>query len=388
MQRFLVFVIFLPLSVNAGQNPGDPLTHSTPNPIVEKSPDSGTRGVRLKDLVSIEGVRSNQLIGYGLVVGLNGTGDRQQTQFSVQSLTNLLQRMGVSISPAGIMVKNTAAVLVTATLPPFAQPGTTVDATVSAIGDASNLQGGILVMTTLRGINGQVYASAQGPVVTGGFAAGRMQNSATVNHPTVGRIPNGIVVERPAPSVAIGSTIHLQLKDADFTTAARVAEAVNRRFGTGGAIAHADNSALVTVNLPQEFASRPTEFVSEIERLSAEPDRIARVVVNERTGTVVLGKDVRIAPVAIMHGNLTVEVQTVNTVAPPGPFSSAPAEVVPQTTVTAKDEKARNVVLKDGATVEELVKALAAIGSTTRDVIAILENLRAAGALDAELDVI
>jgi flagellar P-ring protein precursor FlgI len=388
MQRFLVFVIFLPWLLNAGQNPGDPLTHSASNPIVEKSPDSAARGVRLKDLVSIEGVRSNQLIGYGLVVGLNGTGDRQQTQFSVQSLTNLLQRMGVSISPAGIMVKNTAAVLVTATLPPFAQPGTTVDATVSAIGDASNLQGGILVMTTLRGINGQVYASAQGPVVTGGFAAGRTQNSATVNHPTVGRIPNGIVVERPAPSVAIGRTIHLQLKDADFTTAARVAEAVNRRFGSGGAIAHADNSALVTVNLPQEFASRPTEFVSEIERLSAEPDRIARVVVNERTGTVVLGKDVRIAPVAIMHGNLTVEVQTVNTVAPPGPFSSTPAEVVPQTTVTAKDEKARNVVLKDGATVEELVKALAAIGSTTRDVIAILENLRAAGALDAELDVI
>ncbi len=345
-------------------------------------------GVRLKDLVSIEGVRTNQLIGYGLVVGLNGTGDRQQTLFSVQSLTNLLQRMGVSVSPTTITVKNTAAVLVTATLPPFAQPGTTIDATVSAIGDANNLQGGILVLTTLRAINGQVYASAQGPVVTGGFAVGRTQNSATVNHPTVGRIPNGISVERPAPSQAIGNVIHLQLREADFTTAARVAAAVNRRFGSRDPVAHADNSALVSVNLPAQYSTHPTEFISELERLSAEPDRIARVVVNERTGTVVLGKDVRIAPVAVMHGNLTVEIQTVFTATQPGEYSSAQPEVVPQTTVAAKDEKARNLVLKNGATVEELVKALASIGSTTRDVIAILENLRAAGALDAELDII
>ncbi len=388
MRLLLSFLVLGPVLAAAGQGSDDSKPVAPP-PKIEKAQDAGAPGgVRLKDLVSIEGVRTNQLIGYGLVVGLNGTGDRQQTQFSVQSLTNLLQRMGVSVSPTAITVKNTAAVLVTATLPPFAQPGTTIDATVSAIGDSSNLQGGILVLTTLHGINGQVYGSAQGPVVTGGFAAGRSQNSATVNHPTVGRIPNGISVERAAPSLAIGSTIHLQLKDADFTTAARVAEAVNRRFGAQNPIAHADNSALVSVSLPPQFSARPTEFISEIERLSAEPDRVARVVVNERTGTVVLGKDVRIAPVAVMHGNLTVEVQTVNTVAQPGPFSSAPAEVVPQTTVAAKDEKARNVVLKNGATVEELVKALASIGSTTRDVIAILENLRAAGALDAELDVI
>ena len=257
---------------------------------LDKTPNSG---VRLKDLVSIEGVRTNQLIGYGLVVGLNGTGDRQQTLFSAQSLTNLLQRMGVSVSPTTITVKNTAAVLVTATLPPFAQPGTTIDATVSAIGDANNLQGGILVLTTLRAINGQVYASAQGPVVTGGFAVGRTQNSATVNHPTVGRIPNGISVERPAPSQAIGNVIRLQLKEADFTTAARVAAAVNRHFASREPVAHAENSALVSVNLPAQYSTHATEFISELERLSAEPDRIARVVVNERTGTVVLGKDVR-----------------------------------------------------------------------------------------------
>jgi flagellar P-ring protein precursor FlgI len=346
------------------------------------------RGVRLKDLVTIEGVRSNQLVGYGLVVGLNGTGDRQQTQFSVQSLTNLLQRMGVSVSPQTVTVKNTAAVIVTATMPPFAQPGATVDATVAAIGDASNLQGGLLVLTSLRGANGQVYATAQGSVVTGGFVAGRSSaNSQTVNHPTVGLIPNGVSIERAAPSVPIGTVVKLQLKDADFTTSARVAAAVNRHFGKNE-LAHAENSGLVSVVVPPNYTSQPTEFVAELEGLSVDPDRAARVVINERTGTVVLGKDVHIAPVAIMHGNLTVEIQTTYMPVEPGPFSAAPPAVVPQTAVNAKDEKARDVVLKDGATVEELVKALAAIGSTTRDVIAILENLRAAGALDAEVEVI
>ncbi len=346
-------------------------------------------GVRLKDLVSIEGVRTNQLVGYGLVVGLNGTGDSQQTVFSIQSLTNLLQRMGVSVSPGLIMVRNTAAVMVTATLPPFAQPGITIDATVGAIGDAKNLQGGLLVLTTLRGINGQVYATAQGPLITGGFVAGRGgANSQTVNHPTVGRLPNGVSVEKVAPSVPLGNVIRLQLREADFTTAARVAAAVNRRFGGGASIAHADNSALVSVNLPHQYSTEPTEFVSELERVSVEPDRMARVVINERTGTVVFGQDVHISPVAIMHGNLTVEIQTTYTTATPGEMSAAPAAVVPETTVSAKDEKAKNVVLKDGATVEELVKALGSIGSTTRDVIAILENLRAAGALDADLEII
>ena len=346
-------------------------------------------GVRLKDLVTIEGVRTNQLVGYGLVVGLNGTGDRQQTQFSAQSLTNLLQRMGVSVSPTSITVKNTAAVMVTATLPPYAQPGTTVDATVAAVGDASNLQGGLLILTTLRGINGQAYGTVQGPVITGGFVAGRgAANSQTVNHPTVGRIPNGVSVERAAPSVAIGNLVKLQLKEADFTTSARIAAAINQHFKEGVPIAHADNSALVSVVVPKKFVDQSTEFISELELLDAQPDRLARVVVNERTGTVVLGQDVRIAPVTVVHGNLTVEIQTVLTQTTPPPFSSVAPEVVPQTTVTAKDDKAKNVVLKQGATVEELVKALAAIGSTTRDVIAILENLRAAGALDAELEVI
>jgi flagellar P-ring protein FlgI len=344
------------------------------------------RGVRLKDLVTIEGVRTNQLVGYGLVVGLNGTGDRQQTLFSAQSLTNLLQKMGVSISPTSITVKNTAAVIVTATLPAFAQPGTNIDATVAAIGDASNLQGGLLVLTTLRGVNGQVYATVQGPVITGGFIAGRSSaNSQTVNHPTVGRIPNGVSIERLAPSTPLGNSVKLQLKEADFTTAARVSETINHKFATS---ARADNSSLVTVTLPAAYNGRPIEFIAELERLTVEPDQIAKVIVNERTGTVILGNQVRIAPVAIMHGNLTVQIQTRYIPVPTGPFNSGPGSVVPEVKVGAKDEKSRSVLLNEGATVEELVRSLAAIGSTTRDVIAILESLKAAGALDAQLEVI
>jgi flagellar P-ring protein precursor FlgI len=292
----------------------------------------------------------------------------------------------VSISPTLITVKNTAAVIVTATLPPYAQPGTTVDATAAAIGDATNLQGGLLVLTTLRGVNGQVYATVQGPVITGGFVAGRSSaNSQTVNHPTVGRIPNGASVERLAPSIPLGNIVKLQLKEADFTTAARISAAINNRFSS---TAHADNSSLVTVNLPSSYANRSIEFIAELERLTVEPDQIAKVVINERTGTVILGNDVRIAPVAIMHGNLTVQIQTHLVPVPTGPFSSGPGSVVPEINVGAKDEKSRSVLLKEGTTVEELVKSLAAIGSTTRDVIAILESLRAAGALDAELEVI
>jgi flagellar P-ring protein precursor FlgI len=346
-------------------------------------------GVRLKSLVSIEGVRGNQLVGYGLVVGLNGTGDKQQTLFPVQSLINMLERMGVNMSslPSGsITVKNTAAVIVTATLPPFGQAGTLVDATVGAVGDASNLQGGLLVLTTLRGVNGQVYATVQGTVITAGFVAGRSANSTSVNHPTAGRIPNGVTIERPAPSVAIGSVIKLQLNEADFETSVRISAAVNEHFHSVNPVAHAENSALVSISLPEDYKARPIEFVAEVESLLVEPDRVARVVINERTGTVVLGAEVHISPVAIIHGNLTVAIRTRPLVVPGGLLGAS--TTVPETTVAARDDKSRNLVLKEGATVEELVRALASIGSTTRDVVAILESLKAAGALEAELEVI
>jgi len=349
---------------------------------------SALPAARLKDLVDVEGVRDNQLLGYGLVVGLAGTGDKQQTVFTNQSLTNILERMGVSVSPAAILVKNTAAVMVTATLPAFAQPGVHLDATVASTGDASNLRGGILLLTSLRGADGQVYAVAQGAVVTGGFLAGRGGNTQTVNHPTVGRTPSGATVERAAPSVEPKSVVRLQLRQSDFTTSARIVEAVNRKFPNPSAPrAHAENSGLISVNIPAEFVSRSTEFLAELENLTVEADRPARVVINERTGTIVLGKEVRVAPVAILHGNLSVEVETVATVSQPNPMAQGTTEVVPQTAVGAKEDKARTVVLREGATVEELVRALNAVGSTPRDIIAILQGLRSAGALEADVEV-
>jgi flagellar P-ring protein precursor FlgI len=349
---------------------------------------AGTREVRLKELVSLEGVRDNQLVGYGLVVGLNGTGDKRQTLFTAQSLTNILQQMGVTVPPSGILVRNTAAAMVTATLPPFAQPGSRIDVTVAAIGDAPSLQGGLLIMTSLRGIDGQVYSVAQGPVVTGGFIVGAVGTTQTVNHPTVGRIPAGATIERLAPSAAPANQVKLQLHSADFTTAVRIAEAVNHHFSKSPAIAHPDNSALVSISVPPDYSTRGTEFVAELESLTVETDRPAKVVINERTGTIVMGKEVRVSPVAIMHGNLTVEIQTAFNVSQPSELAGGTTAVVPQVNVGVKEEKARNVVLKEGATVEELVRALTSIGSTARDIIAILQALRSAGALESEIQVI
>lgn len=343
---------------------------------------------RLKDLVSIEGVRDNQLVGYGMVVGLNRTGDKQQTIFTTQSLAALLEKMGVAVTATAIKVANTASVMVTATLPPFAQPGTKIDITASAIGDASNLQGGTLLMTSLHASNGEIYAIAQGPIVTGGFVAGQGGVSQTVNHPTVGRGPEGATVERVAPSVVPGLHIRLQLRNADFMTSTRIAEAINKLYPGPKPVAQPENSALVAVDAPETWKNRITEFIADLEEVRVEVDVPARIVVNERTGTIVMGKDVRIAPVAILHGNLSVEIQTDLLVSQPPPGSRGTTEVVPQQTVRATTQPAKNVILKQGATVEELVRALTAIGSTPRDIIAILQNLRAAGALDADLEVI
>lgn len=346
-------------------------------------------GVRLKDLANWEGVRDNPLVGYGLVVGLNGTGDKRQTVFSAQSLANLLEKMGVTVNPTAIQVRNMAAVMVTANLPAFGQPGVKLDVHVAAIGDSSNLQGGLLILTPLKGADGQVYAVAQGPVVTGGFVAGRGGNNQTVNHPTAGRVPNGGIIERGPPSVAPGGKLRLQLRQPDYTTAARVADLINKRFGSGGpAVARAENSALVVIDTPPRYSMRPVQLVAEIENLPVEADRQNRIVINERTGTIVMGKEVRIAPMAIMHGALSVEIQTQFEVSQPAPLSGGQTAVTPNVGVRANEEKAKAVLLKNGATVEDLVKALSAIGSTARDVIAILQNLKAAGGLDAELEVI
>ena len=340
---------------------------------------------RLKELASLEGVRDNQLMGYGLVVGLNGTGDKRQTVFSAQALTNILKRMGVTVNPTAILVRNMAAVMVTATLPPFAQPGTRIDVTAAAIGDSTNLQGGMLLLTSLQGPDGEVYAAAQGALLTGGFVAGGGGNAQTLNHPTVGRIPSGAIIERSPPTVAPSEKFRLQLRQADFSTAARVAEALNQRFPNA---AHAESSGAVLVTVPTAFSSRPVEFIAEMENLTVEADRIQRIVINERTGTVVLGKDVRISPVAILHGALSVEVRTTFEVSQPNPLAQGQTTTVPKINVDAKEARAQNVVLGQGATVEDLVRALQAIGSTARDIIAVLQNMRSAGALSAEIEAI
>jgi flagellar P-ring protein precursor FlgI len=342
--------------------------------------------VRLKELASLEGVRDNQLIGYGVVVGLNGTGDKRQPVFPAQTLANLLERMGVQVAATAIQVRNVASVMVTANLPPFAQPGVKLDVHVAAVGDSTNLQGGLLIMTPLKGGNAVVYAVAQGPVVTGGFMAGRGGNGTTVNHPTAGRIPGGAIVEQPAPSVMPADKLRWQLKQSDFTTAARMAAAINKRFLTP--VANCESSGVVVVKLPEDWKNREVEFIAETEALTLEADRQGRVVVNERTGTIVLGREVVIHPVSILQGNLTVRIETTYEASQPNPLSKGETVVVPKVKVAAKEDSAKNLTLKNGATVDDLVRALMAVGSTPRDIIAVLQNLRSAGALEAEIEVI
>lgn len=343
--------------------------------------------VRLKDIASLAGIRDNQLVGYGLVVGLKGTGDKRQTYFSAQSLANLLDRMGIQVNPNAMQVRNTAAVIVTATLPPFAESGHKVDIQVAAIGDATSLQGGLLVLTPLKAPDGRVFAVAQGPVITGAFSAGTgTGNSMTLNHPTAGRIPNGAIVEQAAPSVLPDQELKWQLNEADFTTAARMATAINVRFKNP--LAKTLNAGSVAVEIPTEYSGRVVEFVSEMETLTLETDARQRIIVNERTGTIVLGKEVRIRPVSILHGNLSVDIQTSFEVSQPTPFGRGETTTIPKVGVAVQEEQARRVNLKEGATVEDLVAALVAIGSTPRDIISILQSLKASGALDAHLEVI
>lgn len=345
---------------------------------------------RLKELVSVEGVRDNQLIGYGLVVGLAGTGDKRQTGFPIQSLTNLLERMGVSVSPTAIQVRNTAAVMVTATLPPFAQPGTRIDVNVAAVGDSTNLQGGLLLLTPLKSAAGQVFAVAQGPVSTGGFLAGRAgTNSQTVNHPTAGRVPQGAIVELTPPSTLNANMVRLQLRRADSTNAAKISDVINQRFaGNRPPVAHAQSPALVLVDVPPAYKERTVEFLAAIENLRIDPDRPAKIVINERTGTISLGKEIRLAPVSVLHGGLAVEIETTYDVSQPEPLSKGDTTVTPKVGVGVKEEKAKALTLKEGATVDDLVRGLQAIGATARDIISILQNLQSAGALEAELEII
>jgi flagellar P-ring protein precursor FlgI len=342
---------------------------------------------RIKDVAAFEGVRDNQLVGYGLVVGLNGTGDRNQTFFSTQTLANILQRSGIIVSPDQVRVKNIAAVMATATLPPFIRQGSRIDVTVSSIGDAQNIQGGVLIMTTLRAADNMVYATAQGPVALGGYSAGGTGNRVQINHPTVGRIPNGALVEK-AVEVEFGgkSSLNLVLYSSDFTTASRAARSINDLVGAK--VASAVDGRTIAVAVPAEYSSRAVEFMALVENAKMDVDLPARVVMDEKTGTVVMGKDVKIAEVSIIHGSLSLQIGSVFAVSQPQGFSQGQTKVVPETTVAAQEDKSKTVTLREGASVEEVVRALSAIGAGPRDVIAILQAIKAAGALQAELEII
>jgi flagellar P-ring protein precursor FlgI len=347
--------------------------------------EDSVRKALIRDVATVEGVRDNPVLGYGMVVGLKGTGDRQQTVFTTQTLANLLQRMGVQAPGATMRVNNVAAVFVTANLPPFARPGTRLDVTVSSVGDAKSLEGGLLLLTPLYGADGRVYGAAQGPVTVGGYSAGGAGNSKQVNHPTVGRIPGGGVVERDsALDLRRADKVSLLLSESDFSTAEEVTVAINKEFGK--TMAAAVDGRRVEINA----AGAPDlpALLARVENLSVEVHRRARVVVNERTGTIVMGKDVRLGAVSILHGNFSIEIATVFTVSQPEGFSRGETAVVPQPSVQAQETPARRIELTQGASVEQLVNGLQTIGATARDVIAILQAIKAAGALEAELEVI
>jgi flagellar P-ring protein precursor FlgI len=351
--------------------------------------DSGLKQARIRDISSVEGVRENSLAGYGLVVGLNGTGDRQQTLFPVQTLGNVLLRMGVHIpTPQSITVKNIAAVMVTANLPPFARPGTQLDVNVSSVGDAKSLEGGYLVLATLHGPDGQVYATAQGPVVLGGFSAGGQGSSVTLNHPTAGRVPSGGTVERDA-AVDLGrlSELTLLLRQPDYLTAQEVAATINKTLNKDQA--RAVDGRRVIIKVVSQSAEGSTSLLSKIENLPVTIHAPARVILNERSGTVVMGHEVTLSACSIMHGNLAVQITTQFEVSQPNAFSQGgQTVVVPQTTVTARESPAKHIELPAGATVQDLISGLQSIGASARDIIAIIEAVNAAGALNAELEVI
>lgn len=345
-----------------------------------------SQAARIKDIAAFDGVRDNQLVGYGLLVGLNGSGDSDQTKFPVQSLVNMLERMGVTVNRNDVKVKNVAAVLVTATLPPFAKQGTKLDVAVSSLGDAKTIAGGTLVMTPLKGADNQVYAVAQGSVLTNSFAFGGQGASATKNHPTAGRISGGALVERELPNVLLGkSSLRLNLSQPDFTTASRVVSTINKNFK--GVAASSDGGS-VMVQIPDEFASRPVEFIAQVETLEVTQDVPARVVVNERTGTIVMGDKVKITSVAVSHGNLALTIKETPKVSQPNPLSKGETAVVPRTELKVQEEQKRLSVLPDGNTIGDVVRGLNLLGVTPRDLISILQAIKAAGALQAELVII
>ncbi len=339
--------------------------------------------VRIKDIASIKGIRSNQLIGYGLVVGLNGSGDKSGAAFTMQSLANIIKRMGVNVPVGSLKVKNVAAVIITAKLPPFARIGARLDIIVSSVGDAKSLSGGTLLLTPLKGVDGKVYALAQGPLALGGAGGG----GAVKNHLLVARISGGATIEREISiKLEDKKSIMMSLYNPDFTTISRVAKIIN--VSTGLKVAKAVDSGSINIMIPPKMKGSVPEFIAQIEKLHVLPDKIAKIVVNEKTGTVIIGADVSISTVAVAHGNLTITIKENKEVSQPEPFSEGETVVKKDVNVDIKEEDVQVMVLPKTSTIGELVKALNAIGVTPRDLISIFQSIKAAGALQAELEII
>ena len=340
---------------------------------------------RLKDIVNIEGVRDNPLTGFGLVVGLNGTGD-SSASFTNQSMKMMLERMGIS-TQQGVKVKNVAAVIVTTMLQPFARQGSTLDVTLSSLGDAKSLQGGTLIMTPLKGADGKIYAVAQGPVSIGGFSAEGANQKVQKNHPTVARISGGAIIEREVPFELNGEqTLQLSLKNPDFTTADRIAKGINDLFGNP--LAHARDSGAVILMVPPEYQGRIVGFLSRLETAEIEPDMQAHIIVNERTGTIVMGENVRISTVALAHGDLSIRITEKPEVSQPAPLSKGVPVVTNTTQIDVQEKMSRVIEMQEGVTLGDLVRGLNSIGVTPRDLISILQAIKAAGALQADLQIL
>jgi flagellar P-ring protein precursor FlgI len=340
--------------------------------------------VRVKDVAALQGYQPVPLIGYGLVIGLNKTGDRRQTVFTAQTLASMLERMGVGVAGDGIKIENTAAVMVTAELPPFARTGARIDVTAASIGDARSLQGGVLLATALRAPDGTPHALAQGALSIGGFGGGTGGTSVQVNHLTVGRVPGGGLVQVGQRAVVPDAErILLSLKEADFSTAHRLADAISANLGA--ASAEAVDAGTVAVRVPPEYRQSVPDLMARLEGLRVDVDAPARVVINERTGTVVIGSDVRIGRAAVAHGNLSVRISTRYDVSQPNPLAGGQTAVVPREKVEIDEGSARLVALDEGVTLDNVVAALNALGATPRDIIAIMQALKESGALRAQL---
>ncbi|HMM37875.1 MAG TPA: flagellar basal body P-ring protein FlgI [Desulfovibrio sp.] len=342
--------------------------------------------VRLKDIATFSGVRTNELVGYGLVVGLSGTGDGTSSAFTVRSMVNMLDKMGVQVDPTKIKPKNVAAVMVTSKMSAAAKPGSNLDVAVSSLGDAKSLLGGVLLLTPLKGVDGQIYALAQGPLTIGGFSASGEAATAQKNIATVGRIPNGAVVERGVPfKFNSQESMTLSLNNGDFSTVMQVVNRINSSLG--GGYAKAQDASTIELSVPDRFRGNMVPLMASLENLDVSPDARARVVVDEKTGTVVVGNDVRLSRVAVAHGNLQIVISESQQVSQPGPFSQGRTVTTPQTNVSVNEQNNR-LMLVEGATLQELVDGLNSIGATPRDLISIIRTLKSAGALHADLEVI